>query len=314
MISFAHRKETNPFFNLAAEEYLVKHYHESCLMIWQNIPTVVVGKHQNTLREIDTNFVKTYGIEVVRRISGGGTVYHDLGNLNFTFLNVYPGRAKIDFSTYLQPFVNFLRNLGLNAQQTGVSNISIEGYKCSGNACHLHQHKALYHGTLLFDSYLPHLLGAISPQGTDQIKDKAIDSVRVKVRNIREQLRKPISLAVFIQNFIDYMDSYFKGLKSTSFIEDNKAAIQQLADEKYKSWEWNFGYSPKYHVRKQVEIEGQTRQLEYFISKGRIEDMSFLPPVSPQSLAQLHTLLGTKYVSDKTNIILENIINKLNYI
>ncbi len=311
MISFVHRKETDPFFNLAAEEYLVKHYHEPCLMIWQNIPAVVVGKHQNTLREINMDFANTRGVKVVRRISGGGTVYHDLGNLNFTFLNVYPGRAKIDFTTYLQPFVGFLRSLGLNAQQTGVSNISIEGYKCSGNACHLHQNKALYHGTLLFDSCISDLLAAISPQNADDIKDKAIDSVRVKVKNIREQLKEPISLEAFIQSFVDYMASYFEGLKPTSFIEDNRGLIQQLADEKYKSWEWNFAYSPKYYIKKQLQIEGKIILLECLIVKGMIENMSFSPSISSELLAKFHILLGTKYVPEKIDAVLNDIIKSL---
>ncbi len=313
MISFVHRKDTNPFFNLAAEEYLVKHYHEPCLMIWQNTPTVVVGKHQNTLREINMDFAKTHGVEVVRRISGGGTVYHDLGNLNFTFLNVYPGRAKIDFTTYLRPFVGFLRSLGLNAQQTGVSNISIDGYKCSGNACHLYQNKALYHGTLLFDSHISHLLAAISPQNADSIKDKAIDSVRVKVKNIREQLQTPINLDTFIQSFIAYMTSYFEGLQPISFIEDNRGLIQQLADEKYKSWEWNFAYSPKYYVQKQLQIEGKSILLECLIVKGMIEDMSFSPPISSKLLVQFHTLLGVRYETNKIDVTLKDLIKKLVY-
>lgn len=294
-IKFIYRKETDPYFNIAAEEYMSKHYHAPCLMLWQNNPSVIIGKHQNTIKEVNMQYAKAHNIDIVRRISGGGTVYHDLGNINFSMLYTYPSRAKVDFAQYLRPFIAFLQSLGLEAQQTGVSNISIQGFKCSGNACHLYKNKAIYHGTLLFDSNLLHLQTAISSAQAQQIHDKAINSVRVKVRNIKEQLTSPMAIDDFIQCFIAFMEEYYQGLEADDFIEKHITAIKKLAEEKYKSWDWTMAYSPKYTLQENMDIAGKKHLIKLTICKGTIDNMTFSPPISLHQQATIEQFIGSDY-------------------
>ncbi len=150
--------ETNPYFNLAAEEYVLKNFNDDCFMLWRNRPSIIVGKHQNTLSEININHVKENNIDVVRRLSGGGAVFHDLGNLNFTFIkNVNNESNLVDFKKYTQPIIDVLKHLGVDAKFEGRNDIMINGRKVSGNAEHVFKRRVLHHGTLLFSSVMADL-------------------------------------------------------------------------------------------------------------------------------------------------------------
>src|SRR6056297_1030797 len=148
-------EDTNPYFNLAAEEYVLKNFSDNVFMLWRNAPSIIVGNHQNTLAEINTEYVKENNIDVVRRLSGGGAVFHDLGNLNFTFIkNIDKSKDKVDFSTFTKPIIDVLQNMSINAKFEGRNDIVIDGKKISGNAQHSNGNRMLHHGTLLFSSVM----------------------------------------------------------------------------------------------------------------------------------------------------------------
>ncbi|HRC66441.1 MAG TPA: lipoate--protein ligase family protein, partial [Bacteroidales bacterium] len=142
-------QNTNPYFNLASEEYLLKNYEEDVFMLWRNEPSIIIGKHQNALAEINIEYVKENHIKVVRRITGGGAVFHDLGNLNFTFISNSPNSKPVmNFKKYTQPIVDVLVNLGVDARFEGRNDIVIDGKKISGNAECVYKNRFLHHGTI----------------------------------------------------------------------------------------------------------------------------------------------------------------------
>ena len=156
-----HDKHTDPFFNLAAEEYVLKNFTEDCFMLWRNGPSIIVGKHQNTLAEINLDWVRANNIKVVRRLSGGGAVFHDLGNLNFTFIVSGEDGNLVDFRKFTKPILEVLQKLGVEAKFEGRNDLTIKGMKFSGNAEHVHKNRTLHHGTLLFSSVMADLSQAL---------------------------------------------------------------------------------------------------------------------------------------------------------
>lgn len=248
MIRNIQRQDTDPYFNIAAEEYFLLSASEDLFMIWRNKPSVIIGKHQNALKEINPGFARRNNIPVIRRISGGGAVYHDEGNINFTFIFTNRNENLIDFREFTAPVIGFLKNSGLDAKFEGKSNITVNGLKVSGNSAHLRKNKVLYHGTLLYNTNLDNLTQAISGQ-ENLFQDKAVGSVRAKVANISELLDNPASIEDFIDLFRDYIAKYFKGITEETLTEEERIAIRKQADEKYKSFEWNFGYSPDYEFQ-----------------------------------------------------------------
>ena len=178
--------KTDPSWNLALEQYVfdVLGPRDDCFMLWQNDNTIVVGKHQNTLEEINTDYVKEHGVTVVRRLSGGGAVYHDLGNLNFTFVAENRFGSEFDFSTFCRPVVDALRSLGVPAEINGRNDMTIEGRKFSGNAQYMKKGRIMHHGTLMYDSDLEAVSRALNVK-PDKIESKGLKSVRSRVTNIR---------------------------------------------------------------------------------------------------------------------------------
>ena len=186
----------NPAFNLATEEYLLRNKDEECFYLYINGPSIIVGKHQNTLAEINIDYVKAQNIDVIRRLSGGGAVFHDPGNLNFTFIKKGEKDQLVDFRKYTKPILDVLQSLGVKARFEGRNDLTIEGKKFSGNAEHVYKNKILHHGTLLFSSKLPDLSQALKVNPL-KYKDKAVKSVRSRVTNISEHLKESITLEEF---------------------------------------------------------------------------------------------------------------------
>jgi len=173
------RPHTDPWFNIAAEEYFLKNFQEDIFMLWQNEASIIVGKHQNTLAEINYPYVKENGIPVIRRISGGGTVFHDLGNLNFTFIQNGEKGKLVDFRKFTDPILAVLNKMGVPAVFEGKNDLRVDGLKISGNAEHVFKNRVLHHGTLLFSSVLNDLGKALKVK-TDRFTDKAVKSIRFK--------------------------------------------------------------------------------------------------------------------------------------
>ena len=245
------RSQTNPYFNIAAEEYVLKQFSEDVFMLWQNEPSVIIGKHQNTLAEINHDYVEQNNIPVVRRISGGGAVFHDLGNVNFTFIKTIIGEDLVDFKRFIDPIITVLQDLGVDARQEGHNDICVNGLKCSGNAEHIFKNRVLHHGTILYSSDL-NTLGVALRSNEDRFTGRAVKSRRSPVTNIISYLPVKMMIGEFIEKIYEHVNSVGQDVHYYQFTEKDKLEIQTLADQKYKTWKWNYGYSPAYHFTNHV--------------------------------------------------------------
>lgn len=198
----------DPYRNLAIEEYLFDTCDDEIFMLWQNEPTVVIGKNQNAFAEIRWDFVKERGIHVARRITGGGAVYHDLGNINYTFLSPNKGKDGIDFAYFTEPIVKALRDMGLDVCLSGRNDLLADGKKISGNAQHAVGDRVLHHGTLLFDSDLDVLSTALCVD-PEKLKAKAVASARSRVANIRDLFAEPFDTREFMARIADSVKSCY---------------------------------------------------------------------------------------------------------
>lgn len=268
------RHETDPYFNLAAEEYVLKHFERDTFMLWRNEPAIIVGKHQNTLAEINQDYVKENMIKVVRRLSGGGAVFHDLGNLNFTFIASGENHQLVDFRKFTQPILEVLQKIGIEAKFEGRNDLTIDGRKFSGNAEHVYKNRVLHHGTLLFSAQMADLSSALNVD-PDKFQDKAVKSVRSRVTNISEHLKTPLSVLEFRDLILNHVMESTPGAELYSFTQDDISAIARLRDEKYITWDWNFGYSPKYNFRKTVKTNGGKLEVTLEVVNGAIEKARF---------------------------------------
>lgn len=266
------RPQTNPYFNLAAEEYLLKNLNKDCFMLWQNEPSIVLGKHQNTLAEINYNFVKENSIPVVRRISGGGTVFHDLGNLNFTFISSGEKEKLVNFRKFTQPIIDVLNQMGVPAKFEGKNDLRVNGLKISGNAEHVYKNKVLHHGTLLFSADLDFLNQAIKSV-PERFHDKAVQSVRSKVANISNFLKEQISIETFKEKIFHHIRQSNSEITEYSLSQEDIKGIDNLVKEKYNTWQWNFGYSPTYVFETTLHLYEQIIPVGIVVKNGIIQDI-----------------------------------------
>jgi len=265
-----HLKNTDPYFCLAAEEYLLKNFQEDIFMLWQSENAVVVGKHQNLLGEINYPFVRENNIALCRRISGGGTVFHDSGNVNFSFIKNVKSPGEISFKQFTAPVVDALAKLGVAATTSGRNDLLIDGLKISGNAEHVYKNRVLHHGTLLFNSDLKNLGQAIKVV-PGKYESKAVQSNRSPVANISQFLKNPMTTGEFVQFLLDVQIENSEN--RLYFLNENDIqTIEKLSTEKFKTWEWNFGYSPRYSFKNEVEIEGKLLKIEMQGERGIIVD------------------------------------------
>lgn len=264
----------DPDHNLALEEYVFTSMprDKEYLILWQNDNAVIIGRHQNTLAEIDESYVQQQGIRVVRRMSGGGAVYHDLGNLNFSFI-VDAAGSQVDLERFCLRIALALGELGLDARLDGRNDILAEGCKISGNAQYMKEGRVMHHGTLLFDSDLSVLSKALKPD-PEKIRAKGVKSVRSRVANIRSLLKRDMTL----QEFRDYLARHLLGGDGVRY-ELTKAdldAVEAIRAARYGTWEWNYGASPRCDVQRSARIEGVgTVRAHMQLDRGRIADIAF---------------------------------------
>ena len=253
----------DPYFNMAAEEYLLENFSEDVLMLWQNDDAVIIGRNQNTLTEINYQYIKENDIAVVRRLTGGGAVFHDLNNLNFTYILNDSSEWFSNFERFTAPVISVLSEFGINAELSGRNDILVDHRKISGNSQLKHKNKLMHYGTLLFNSDFDKLAGALNAK-TEKIEAKGVKSVRSRVANISE----------FADiTAIDFKNAMFKGKEIYYFTEEDNKKINSLAEEKYKTWEWNFGYSPKYNYRDKKYLSCGLLEIQMTVSGGIIKDM-----------------------------------------
>jgi len=261
---------TYPYFNTAAEEYIIKNLSDDCLMLWQNSPSVIIGKHQNALAEIDYDFTEKNKIPVIRRISGGGAVFHDLGNINFSFITTPIHGRAIHFKTFLLPIVNFLQSLGLTVQINSKNNLFINEKKISGTAAHLNKNKTIHHGTLLFKTSESWLLRSLE-NNSGKYSDKGVKSMPSPITNISDHLAYKMDVSDFMKALKTYLIYYFKITDEYLLTEKDISAIKSLSEKKYKTWEWNFGYFPSYCFNNSVTVKNETFVITLNVNKGIIE-------------------------------------------
>ena len=245
-------KSCDCYFNLALEENFLREYDDEIFMLWQNDNTIVVGKNQNTLAEINYDYVKEKGIRVVRRITGGGAVYHDMGNINFTYIAKHDGEWESDFTRFTRPVVSALQKLGLYAEISGRNDIVVGDRKISGNAQTVINGRILHHGTLLFNTDVSVLSNALIPD-PEKITSKGIKSVSSRIANINELLGREVTTEEIFALIKCEVKNIYSAKEYVLTDEEIKHA-EKLADVKYRTWEWNFGYSPKYSFSKKMRF------------------------------------------------------------
>jgi len=269
-----HNKSTNPYFNLATEEYLFKNKSEDIFMLWRNEPSIIVGKHQNTLSEINYEFVRENNIKVVRRLTGGGAVFHDLGNVNFTFIQTGEDEKLVDFRKYTAPIIDVLKKIGIEAKFEGRNDLTIDGKKFSGNAEHIFKNRILHHGTLLFSATMNNLTQALKVDES-KFNDKAVKSVRSRVTNISEHLPNPLSVEEFIDLIYTEIKQMYNDAIDYELTPSDIAQIEKLVAEKYSTWEWNYGYVSNYNFSNKVRTNAGTIEINMEINNGIIEKIKF---------------------------------------
>jgi lipoate-protein ligase A len=229
---------------------------------------VIVGRNQNTLSQINEPFVRERNIPVIRRLSGGGAVFHDLGNINFTFISLGNTLDGLDFARFTRPVIEAMRHMGVPAEFDGRNDLVIEGKKFSGNAQHIHKDRVLHHGTLLFASEVADISGALRVD-PEKYRDKAVKSVAKRVTNIVSHLPEPMDVTGFMAALMGQV-SGGAALGDLTLAEDETAAISALADAKYRSWDWNYGYSPKYGFSRSTRTRGGVVEAHLDVADGVI--------------------------------------------
>ncbi|RJG22602.1 lipoate--protein ligase [Paenibacillus thiaminolyticus] len=267
---------TDPRVNLAIEEFVLKHLpleEDSYLLFYINEPSIIIGKNQNTIEEINSDYVKAKNIHVVRRLSGGGAVYHDTGNLNFSFITKDDGQSFHNFRKFTQPVIDTLRSLGVNADLTGRNDIQVGEQKISGNAQFSTRGRMFSHGTLLFNSEMEHVASALKVKPI-KIESKGTKSIRSRVANISEFLAEPMT----IEQFKDTILRHIFGMEPDQvpqykLTEQDWETIHRISQERYQNWDWNYGSSPKFNVEHSKKFPAGIVDVRMDVEDGLIQRM-----------------------------------------
>ncbi|MGD0340794.1 MAG: lipoate--protein ligase [Bacteroidales bacterium] len=262
---------TDPFFNLAVDEYLLKSSNEEYLILGINSPAVIIGKHQIPHRETDARYIAMNNIPVIRRISGGGTVFHDQGNLNFSFIsNSAPGK-QVDFRKYMQPVIKFLATAGAGVTFEGKNDLKINGLKISGNAEHVWRNRVLHHGTLLFDSKLDIMKKSLKKDNSCYLS-RAVASNPSQVTNLKDHLISINNINELKQKMLLFFIGQDDKNSDISLSGKEITEINNLADSKYRTWEWNYAYGPSYQFMNKLKINGRSVNIHLTVSDGVIQE------------------------------------------
>ncbi len=263
----------DPRFNLALEEYALNELFPGAelAIIWQNEPTVVIGRNQNTIEEINKAYIREKGINVVRRLSGGGAVYHDLGNLNFTFIVPSQKNVVSNFEKFTQPVLRALQSLGVPAEFSGRNDLTINGKKFSGNAQYWSKDRLLHHGTLLFNSDLSVVQEALQVR-VDKLVSKGVKSVRSRVTNIYPYLKTPLEIGEFKRILLEHM---LQGNEHQHYelTTTDLRRVEQLMETRYAKWSWNYGHSPAFALEKSRRFAGGQLNLKLNVKQGLITEI-----------------------------------------
>ena len=268
---FIYNACTDAPFNLAAEEWLLHNSETDVFMLWRNAPAVIVGRNQNSHSEINTEYVQKHNIPVVRRLTGGGAVFHDLGNINFTFISLNNQSGLLNFRRFATPIIDAINALGVACEFNGRNDMVVGESKISGNAQHAHRDRLLHHGTLLYAADLDSVCAALKPSPAKYI-GKSVKSVRGRVRNIVDFMPSPMPIEDFIHYLLRFVANDQK-TESSRLRIDEIDGIEKLAEERYRSWYWNYGYSPNYAFERSTKTPGGVLDVRMDVRNGVIADI-----------------------------------------
>ena len=298
-------------FNIALEEYCFKNLRDEdeIFLLWINEPSIIVGKYQNTIEEINTEYTREKGIHVIRRISGGGAVYHDLNNLNYTIIsNRDKGQEGFNFKEFSKPIIETLAELGVKAEFTGRNDLEIDGQKFCGNAQAYIKDRVMHHGCLLFNVDFS-ALGDALKVSKDKIESKGVKSVRSRVTNILPHLKTPITVEEFGDKIMEYMKKQYPDMKEYVFSKEELDYIAKRAEVK-RSWEWNYGESPEFNITRGKRFKNGKIQIFATVENSRIKNIKFYGDFfgKNEDLSEIENLLkNVKYTAEDVKEKLESI-------
>lgn len=308
MIFIDNEGNNNPHLNLALEEYIVRNFKDKdYLLFYINQPSIIIGRNQNTLEEVNQNYVEEKDIKVVRRISGGGAVYHDFGNLNFSFITDHDIKSFNNFKKVTAPIVKVLNDMGVKAEMKGRNDVVVDDRKISGNAQFSTGKRMFTHGTLLLNSDLGEVTRALQVKMT-KLVSKGHKSVRSRVANIQEFLTEPLDI-------LDFREMILKGLDAAGDFEtyqltkEDWEKVHELKETKYDQWDWNYGRSPKFNLRRERRFPIGIIDLRLWVEKGHITDIKIFGDFfNSQPIQELEELLtGVRYTQEDIHQSLKNI-------
>lgn len=276
---FVPNENNDPRINLAIEIFLLQEMKvdEPILLFYINEPSIIIGRNQNTIEEINKDYVDAHGIHVVRRFSGGGAVYHDFGNLNFSFIMPDDGNSFHDFEKLTKPIVQALHEMGVEgAQLKGRNDLVIDDMKFSGNAMYATNGRMFAHGTIMFDSDINEVVNALKVR-KDKIESKGIKSIRSRVTNIKpflpkdkqdmttEAFREEILLKIFGVDSVDQVKTY-------TLTEEDWVKINEISDKYYRNWDWNYGKSPAFDIERRKRFPIGSIEVRFNVQEGKITE------------------------------------------
>lgn len=267
-------ESTDPYWNLALEEQLLQNSDQEYFILWRNAPSIIIGRNQNTLSEINTEYVREHSIPVVRRLTGGGAVFHDLGNLNYTFIVNDSAGSGIDFKKHTAPVLEVLHSLSVDAELSGRNDLTIGGKKFSGNSQYRYRGRLLHHGTLLFSSVLTDISSALKVDPS-KLEGKGVKSVSSRVTNISEHLKKPLSLTEFKSLITENIQGSDSEFEYHILDKTESAAVDRLRQEKYATWEWNYGASPAFNIANRKKLPAGSVEVYSTVTGGIIQNIRF---------------------------------------
>jgi lipoate-protein ligase A len=259
--------------NLALEEYALTHLdiEQTYLLFYSMRPTVIVGRNQNTFEEINIDFIREHGVTVTRRLSGGGAVYNDEGDLSFSFITKHDANSFHNYRKFTEPVIRALRDLGVPAELSGRNDILVEGKKVSGNAQFATRGRMFSHGTLMFDVNLDNVDKALRVR-PEKLESKGVKSVRSRVTNIRPYLRRDMDIREFRQVLLERIFDGLQEIPQYHLTDEDWREIERIAEQRYRNWDWVYGQSPPFNVQRTRYFPGVgLLDVRLYVERGRIE-------------------------------------------
>lgn len=264
-------ESTDPCFNLATEEFLIDTYSEPTFMLWRNKKAVIIGKNQNTAAEVNREFCENNGIKVVRRLTGGGAVFHDLGNVNYTIIEENSTEKFNNYVRFTGDIIEYLKTLGVNAELSGRNDVLVGGRKIIGNAQCVRNGKIMHHGCILFSADMSDLSGALKVSKA-KIQSKGVKSVSSRVLNLKDVIDKDMTSVDFLNGLFDFIKNKYN-CKTAVLGEEIKQRISKLSKEKYETFDWNYGTSPDFDFTKTEKFPYGLVTVQFKVISGKIEDL-----------------------------------------